>query len=805
MKRLFSVFLALSLLLTCLAGCGKEPEPTQTVPSTEPGVTTEPTKPPIPFKPTLPTETTVPPETTEPLAPALQELMASLPVMDGSTSLIPLEAGLRAAYLDVDPEQAEAMVSHSSSWQSFYNLLEGNAELVFSVPLSAEQQRLAADAGVALETVPIAMEGFVFVVNAENPVDTLTQQQLRDIYSGKITNWSEVGGLDEEIIAYQRNMDSGSQNYMIAFMGDTPLTDAPTELRPASMFGLMEVIAVNDNSRAAIGYSVYAYAADMYGNGNEIKFIKVDGVAPSKQSFADGTYPLMGYNYAVFRADEPEEGRVRPFVDWILSDEGQQAIAEAGYVTVRDIGYQYTEAVLHRYDAAGTGPSAPAEVPSHEYVVLSRIHEVYDWGPYERITNTLDLDHAVSPDGIPFWQITQLADKALEAEINGWIDASIAALLPEIPAMVETTERLNRSYEYNYCQIPNYADGSKPFYFEATLKNGYLSLSISLCYRKNGNDDHYKYYRTEAAVWDLVTGKRLPNEALFCRGVDIDAVLNAYLTEYTQMVRGEFRHKPEMIRDFIALPESGWHLTPDAIYIDGGGDTFLNGERIPLDWLPDGVLAADIPRDFSDALVLDEDLSVIRRIRVSDRDLSYAYYAHHDDYEFYDVKILKEDAHPNAAAINEDLLTYLRTYYQVETIYEYFEGLGYSTDDLNILWLNWYSSVLGGRYLLAEGSNPYVYVQETDRFIYYPYEATLLYDLETGQRLDWTDILRDGWLEHATMQRSYPEEPVDPAGYVELHTEWFRYYSDTNQLCINLSDGENSYYDLYIPGEYIIF
>ncbi len=66
------------------------------------------------------------------------------------------------------------------------------------------------------------------MVNAKNPVDALSQQQIKDIYSGKITNWKQVGGSDEPIVAYQRNTDSGSQNYMIDFMGETPLMDAPT-------------------------------------------------------------------------------------------------------------------------------------------------------------------------------------------------------------------------------------------------------------------------------------------------------------------------------------------------------------------------------------------------------------------------------------------------------------------------------------------------------------------------------------------------------------------------------------------------
>ena len=115
------------------------------------------------------------------------------------------------------------------------NLVNGNVDMIYTVPLSEQQYQTASDAQLELALEPVSLEGFVFVVNASNPVSSLTQEQLRAIYSGEITNWSELGGKDEEIVAYQRNPDSGSQNFMVSFMGDTPLTDAPVELRPASM------------------------------------------------------------------------------------------------------------------------------------------------------------------------------------------------------------------------------------------------------------------------------------------------------------------------------------------------------------------------------------------------------------------------------------------------------------------------------------------------------------------------------------------------------------------------------------------
>ncbi len=281
-----------------------------------------------------------------------------LPKMDGSTSTIPLEAGIRAALLGISIEEAEAQVNHNSTYGSYENLLNKECDLIFTVQMSEEQVQNARDQGVELEQVPIAAEGFVFVVNANNPVDSLTQQQLRDIYSGKITNWKEVGGNDAPIAAYQRNETSGSQNYIKIFMGDTPLMEPITEFVPSSMGHLMDAVAYYDNAENAIGYSVYAYAADMYGNGDEIKFIHVDGIEPTKETMANGTYPLLSYNYIAFNKEQPADSTVRKLVEWVLTDEGQRAVQAAGYVPLSD-KIEVDELTPAYYDAVGTGMEKP--------------------------------------------------------------------------------------------------------------------------------------------------------------------------------------------------------------------------------------------------------------------------------------------------------------------------------------------------------------------------------------------------------------------------------------------------------------
>ena len=97
-------------------------------------------------------------------------------------------------------------------------------------------------------------------------MDSLTVQQVKDIYSGAITNWKDVGGEDEPIIAYQRNSGSGSQSMMERFMGDVPLADAPSNWVASGMGGLVSAVAAYDNRHGAIGYSFRYYVTDLVGD-----------------------------------------------------------------------------------------------------------------------------------------------------------------------------------------------------------------------------------------------------------------------------------------------------------------------------------------------------------------------------------------------------------------------------------------------------------------------------------------------------------------------------------------------------------
>ena len=255
------------------------------------------------------------------------------PTVDGSTATMPLMAAVLQKACGIDAEQAESYVYASKTSQSWIALSNGDADLllVYEAPESTKEQLAQ---GPELEVTAIGRDALVFMVNEQNPVESLTQDQLRDIYTGTVTNWAELGGNDQSIVAFQRDETSGSQTlFEKLLVGDRELTltDPPTELRPGMMGALVDGLASYNNEGNAIGYSVYYYISEMYAQPG-LKLIGVDGVQPEYDTIADSSYPLCNEFYVAIRADEPEDSPTRQLYNWICSEEGKQTLIDAGYV-----------------------------------------------------------------------------------------------------------------------------------------------------------------------------------------------------------------------------------------------------------------------------------------------------------------------------------------------------------------------------------------------------------------------------------------------------------------------------------------
>lgn len=265
---------------------------------------------------------------------SLQLSLEEYPVMDGSTANLPMMAEVMSQVCGITLEEAEELTNCAKTPQAWENLVNGTSDILLVYEAAEDTKKVLEESGVELEITPVGRDALVFINNEKNPVDNLTQKQLIDIYTGKITNWNEVGGDNLDIAAYQRVETSGSQSlFMKLLMKDIEPVNAPREYRPSEMGELIDELASYNNEGSALGYSVFYYASYMYQQPG-LKMIAVDGVNPSDETIADGSYPLLNEYYVAIRAEEPEDSPACLLRDWILSDEGKAAIIKAGYIPV---------------------------------------------------------------------------------------------------------------------------------------------------------------------------------------------------------------------------------------------------------------------------------------------------------------------------------------------------------------------------------------------------------------------------------------------------------------------------------------
>ena len=257
---------------------------------------------------------------------------AEWPVVDGATAFKPFYLKAAAELLGKPEEEAQQYILCSTTDLAYPALVDKKADLIFCLGPSEEQEKVARANGVSFEYVPVLNEAFVFFVNKANPVNSVTVKQLHDIYSGKITNWKELGGKDEPIIAYQRSEGSGSQTGLYKFViPKAEVAEPPKGVRVDTMAGIVDVVANYKNSEGAIGYSYLYFVKNQHYDDN-IKLLKVEGIAPSSDAVASGKYPMINTAYAVFRASEPQNSAVRKIANWCAGKAAAKIAEELGYV-----------------------------------------------------------------------------------------------------------------------------------------------------------------------------------------------------------------------------------------------------------------------------------------------------------------------------------------------------------------------------------------------------------------------------------------------------------------------------------------
>jgi phosphate transport system substrate-binding protein len=259
-----------------------------------------------------------------------------MPILDGAQAAYPVYAAFaNAAYKDIprvnNLENGSEIVSFTNTINAFERLINGEVDIFFGAQPSVEQANLAERFGKKLTLTPIGKEAFVFFLNKKNSVNNLSIQQVKDIYSGKITDWNQVDGESSRIRAFQRPENSGSQTIMEKIMGDTPLMD-PLKEEVSGMGEIMEEVANYRNYKSAIGYSFRFFTTGMNPN-NDIKLISINGVEPSTENISNGKYPYVVNLYAISVKDNPKE-TVAPFLKWMQGSEGQKLVKDVGYISI---------------------------------------------------------------------------------------------------------------------------------------------------------------------------------------------------------------------------------------------------------------------------------------------------------------------------------------------------------------------------------------------------------------------------------------------------------------------------------------
>jgi len=262
------------------------------------------------------------------------KLHEDLPVLDGAAALVPVYA---AVVDNVYPKgcvtfeggefrddnyygenfAADSAMQYKNTVRGYKAIVDGDTDILFCAAPSAEQKKYAEEKGVELVYVPIGLEAFVFFVNGNNPVDSLSDEQIRKIYACEYTSWSEVGGVDRIINPVTRLEGSGSQTMFEAFMGDVRV-------------GRKSPFAITGGS---IGFS-FRYYMDGIVENDLVKMISVNGVYPNAENIQNRSYPIVAQFYAIYRADNQNEN-IPLLIEWLLSDEGQELIEASGYVRIK--------------------------------------------------------------------------------------------------------------------------------------------------------------------------------------------------------------------------------------------------------------------------------------------------------------------------------------------------------------------------------------------------------------------------------------------------------------------------------------
>ena len=464
-----------------------------------------------------------PPEITDEELYAVEVEEEQWPIIDGSAAFLPYYTAAAARMLDISEDEASRYVLCSSTDFAYPDLIRGRADVIFAFLPDQEQARLADHEGVTLACYPVLNEAFVFFVSPDNPVDSLSLDQLRDIYTGAVSNWSEVGGSDEPILPFRRSEGSSDHAGLVQFVAaEDELVPSPTEERPGTMEETAEVPANYDGSAGAIGCG-YLHAVRVQYEGTDLKLLKIDGTDPSEANVRDRVYPLISQVCAVIRGSE-EESPAGQLAQWCAWPLGQALALAKGYVPNMEVD-------------APEQPPAPADSGESRTDWAEGIPVPKDSGalnfpdPIRILKENFEEDPRLSSCSVT---ISGLKDKTVENTVNGRIQTAIGrfgdpAFLPDVQGIraYEAEGLKAENYTYKYINADVTCSAGKMLSVLVTC-----SVSYEIPAKGDSPAQNLFFSVCEPLNLDLNTGKDIPLTALVSDDAQALPFLNGLTENY---------------------------------------------------------------------------------------------------------------------------------------------------------------------------------------------------------------------------------------------------------------------------------
>ena len=257
-------------------------------------------------------------------APAVRSV-----TIKGSDTMVILGQRWAETYMKENPDK-RIQVTGGGSGTGIAALINGGTDICeASRPMKDKEKAMVlARRGKNVSEIPVALDGIAIYVPESSPMQTISKAQLKSIYTGTITNWRDVGGKDQRIVAYSRENNSGTY----VFFKEHVLNNEDFARDIQTLPGTAAVVNAVSKDPASLGYGGIAYA-------NGIKALAVKGddaseaIKPSMETVETGKYPLSRNLY--FYTVGPPTGEIKAFIDWTLSPEGQKICEAVGYYPLR--------------------------------------------------------------------------------------------------------------------------------------------------------------------------------------------------------------------------------------------------------------------------------------------------------------------------------------------------------------------------------------------------------------------------------------------------------------------------------------